>query len=950
MFCADAMAQDPYYVSINKSAGLPSNSIYDLFQDSKGFIWIANNEGLSRYDGFEFKTYKNPRQTSLSGNQIEEDKHGRIWYKNFDGYLYYVEDDSLKALKQNTSIGNTGYAILDDRLVVLQKGGVDFYDLKALTIVKSFHLDIGLLANQVHYGKKYYLLLDDTLCAVASDGSYTCEPINVNGLMCGTPNGILIITKFNTNKFCYEFSGGKLIKQINAENVGFVHELEYCDRKYWLSSPNGVWVLDEDGKYLNGGKPYFADKSISSVLKDREGNFWLGTLDEGILLIPDIRSKFASFSGFVPCVLAADKENVLVGTKNNEIYSYNVSSGKFTCQYKDSLRHEIVCLLLDTVGGYCLFSTNKFFVTDTNLTIRIDGDMAVKDVVAVDEKYYAAATNGSIMLVRVRQNIKSNFDSLFAKYWKKSNQKYSNEFSHLIEACRGRTVSYNRFNHTIYGGTSKGLFAIRAGSITEVKYNEQRIYARRQVFFNNNVFVVTPQSELFCISADDVVARVMLVEEKELCYNLKSIGGELFILTNNGLRTIDPTTNKVQVLKLQPGIKVEEINDMTMIGGQFIFSTERGLIVVERKNDIPETVEPSLVINKMLVNGCVASNSNVFSYKENDVEIHYSVLSFRPDKRYHLYYKINDGKWQINSDVSRVLKLASLSPGDYTVSFRVGVAGSSRYYSEHTILFKITKPFWLEWWFISVMMLLIFLSGIIYYQRQTRLLKRQNQLVVEKVELEKNLRNSMLTSIRSQMNPHFFYNALNAIQSFIFSDDKRNASTYLVKLSKLTRMILEMSEKENITLDEEIEALKLYLELEKIRFNTDFNYELLLDKSVDAEIVRIPPMIVQPYVENAIKHGLLHKKGNKYLSIDFRRYGEDLIVNIDDNGIGREKAGELKQQKREKHNSFSTDANSKRIDLLNKGRRKNIGVVFADKRDEAGNAAGTTVTITIPLT
>jgi LytS/YehU family sensor histidine kinase len=143
--------------------------------------------------------------------------------------------------------------------------------------------------------------------------------------------------------------------------------------------------------------------------------------------------------------------------------------------------------------------------------------------------------------------------------------------------------------------------------------------------------------------------------------------------------------------------------------------------------------------------------------------------------------------------------------------------------------------------------------------------------------------------------------------------------------------------------------LKLYLELERMRFSDDFNYELQIANNVEADLVKIPPMIVQPYVENAIKHGLLHKKGNKYLAILFERVDEDILITIDDNGIGREKSNELNQIKKERHSSFSTEANSKRIELLNKERGRNIGVLFIDKRDEHGAPTGTTVVISIPL-
>lgn len=139
----------------------------------------------------------------------------------------------------------------------------------------------------------------------------------------------------------------------------------------------------------------------------------------------------------------------------------------------------------------------------------------------------------------------------------------------------------------------------------------------------------------------------------------------------------------------------------------------------------------------------------------------------------------------------------------------------------------------------------------------------------EKVELEQNLHKSIMKTIKSQMNPHFFYNALNTIQAFIFTNDKAKANTYLAKFSKLTRLILEQAEKETITLAEEINTLQLYLELEKIRFNNNFEYRINADSIDNKELIEIPPMLIQPYIENAIKYGLLHKKSDRLVKIDF---------------------------------------------------------------------------------
>ena len=175
-------------------------------------------------------------------------------------------------------------------------------------------------------------------------------------------------------------------------------------------------------------------------------------------------------------------------------------------------------------------------------------------------------------------------------------------------------------------------------------------------------------------------------------------------------------------------------------------------------------------------------------------------------------------------------------------------------------------------------------------------------------------------------------------------------SSYLSKFSKLTRLILEMSEKESVTLTDEIKALLLYLELEKGRFEEDgFDYDLKVEEGLEVELIQIPSMMVQPYVENAIKHGLLHKSGKKELHVAFKKEEEFLKISVTDNGIGREQSGQINARKKEKWNSFATQANEKRIEILNKGRSKHIGIDIIDLFNENGEASGTSVLISIPL-
>ncbi|MBP6456835.1 MAG: histidine kinase, partial [Chitinophagaceae bacterium] len=192
---------------------------------------------------------------------------------------------------------------------------------------------------------------------------------------------------------------------------------------------------------------------------------------------------------------------------------------------------------------------------------------------------------------------------------------------------------------------------------------------------------------------------------------------------------------------------------------------------------------------------------------------------------------------------------------------------------------------------------------------------------------------------------------LNSIQELYTIGDKRMANEQMGNFAQLTRKILDVSGKQKVDLSEEIEILTKYLELESMRFENDFSYAIDLGENIDEEYLQIPPMLIQPYVENSIKHGLLHKKGHKNIHIYFELNQEETILKciIDDNGIGRDASTEINKKRPQSHVSFSTSATEKRLQLLNQEKKVMIAVVFEDKMDETGNALGTRVTIQVPI-
>lgn len=229
----------------------------------------------------------------------------------------------------------------------------------------------------------------------------------------------------------------------------------------------------------------------------------------------------------------------------------------------------------------------------------------------------------------------------------------------------------------------------------------------------------------------------------------------------------------------------------------------------------------------------------------------------------------------------------------------------------------------------------------------------QNKLAeTEKLLLaEKKVTESELKALRSQMNPHFIFNALNSIQMQFMYGDKMIANEQLNNFTYLTRQILEASGKKNSTISDEVEFLTKYLELEKMRFQKEFNYTITIANSIDADFHKIPPMLIQPLVENSIKHGLLHQTGMKKISINFELdTSEDFIIcSVIDNGIGRQKSAEIKAKNHTTHTSFSTLAIQQRLELLNEKLQLPKLITYTDLINENCEIVGTQVVLNIPI-
>ena len=940
-------SQNPYHIIIDKTLGLPSNSVYDIFQDSKGFMWFATGKGLCRYDGTNFKIFASDFQTSKSGSCIQEDSYGRIWYINFDGFLYYVEKNTLKALDQKTSIGYFRFGIIKNELFLIETNSVLVYDLKTLKLKLKYNLLNK--NNSFCYGtnNKFYVITDCLYEFINGKNVKKYQLPNnfnadFNAPILNSWNGKLVInSKSNSNYYIFE--DGTFTKNKLNNSIEFIQNTAVTDNSLWICTPNGVYKNEFNSSEI---KTYFADQNVSFVYKDKQQNYWISTLNNGVLFIENFSNNYINLKPR-PMSLALGKNEIFIGSEKDLIYKLNYKDFQIQKIHETESNHSISQIFADTISDKLFFNSFKFNVLNKKNEITNEFSIAIKDIKRVDNKYFSFAASSVSGIFCVDKNLKSSWDFIFDKNKTPVFKGFNQSF--LLKNCNGKSTEFNSENNTIYYATNNGLFAVtNDGKSKEIKYKNETLYFAQIQKYKNEIIGLSTSEKLYAITVNSLVYPFQLptniANENFNKFFIRE--NYCYLFSTNGIFEYDFKTKKAQkVMSLNKDI---EATNVILKNNNLLFATSKG-IVIKNRAEIGHYPKPKLIINEIQINGKRTENKYLNDLKpsENDVAINFSILSFIPNESFSVSYKINNSEWKILEQKTEILKLSSLSSGNYVVLMAVNY--NNQKISLQEVNFKINKPFWLSSLFIIVTIITILSLFYWFYKFQIRKIEKQNQLVLDKNELENNLNLSTLKAIKSQMNPHFFYNALNTIQSYILANDKKQAVNYLSKFSSLTRNILEMTEKEFISISEEINTMSLYLDIEKARFDEDFEYSIIVDDITDLEHQKIPSMLLQPYIENAVKHGLLHKSGLKKLTVSFSKIQERIKIEIDDNGIGRQKSAALNSIKNKNHNSFATNAMQNRIDLLNKNKTNKITIHFIDKLSQTQSALGTTVVIEIPI-
>ncbi|TAE16734.1 MAG: hypothetical protein EAY72_03990 [Bacteroidetes bacterium] len=945
--------QEPVHRLLTNANGLPSNTVYNCLQDSKGFVWIGHDKGMSRYDGKQFVHYTaNAKQGRSLSNIIE--LNGVIWCQDFSGNYYYVSADTLLSdativppsfFSPAVGIGKSSLAVVDAACFRLFNT-VTRKQTK-LPLQKGF-CSFGIAVE----GASGYMYLNDALFKINESGYTKVQAVsNINKSFFHFKkfgNKLLLFTK-DSYPYVYQINGNQIVPILNVlpKDI-FIQDVSLVNNELWICTSSGAYCFDANLQPKYSGKVFFGRNSITHVMMDAEGTYWFCTINKGLLLVDNIYSIILPFGDEVFTTIANAKNQLILGTNTHKIVAFKNGAFKPLLQLPNN--HEVVDVLVNDEQNLLVTSSSVVNVYKNGKQIS-SISLAGKKSVLLNPSTIVTAFSSGVQLIATNAN-----QPVQCPPWLQNTPyaKYQNGNWYIVSDVRCRYLALREEDSTLFVATAKGLYFFSPRGYGKVQYNGKPIFASQVLTHKKNVYVGTYNDGLYMIKDTTVAAHYSFVNNQisNAIYKLKQNGDYLWMIGDEQLVKMHLGTKKITYVSSASGIPKAEIKDIAFQNNQLFVATSMGLVVLPEQDEQLNPVPPRIYINKAAANGVNIPwvNNATLPANVNSLQFAFSVVSFKGDEKQLVQYRINTSNWVTIEPGARTLDLPKLAPGAYNIELRAFNEAGVVSQENVCVQFTISAPFYQSIWFYVVVLLIITSLVYGYFKWQLRLVKASNKLLSEKISLENALHKSVLASIKSQMNPHFIFNALNTIQAYIYTSDKKNASTYLSKFSALTRMILDMSNKEVVSLSEEIKSLQLYLELEQLRFEDKLSYTVNIQESLSQESMYLPSMLIQPYVENAIKHGLLHSKNKWQLHIAFSSTPSGVLVCIDDNGIGRKKSMQLNKLRPDKHISFAAKANATRLELLNRGLKEAISLDIIDKYDDAGNAIGTKVLIHIPTT
>lgn len=966
--------------------GLPSMEVYHLYQDSKGYVWIGTADGICRYDGITFQKYTAENLTGRALTGITEDLQGRIWCHNFTGQILSVHQGRLQVANDWTQHISFGFPfIFIDRTNTLWAGsdkGMFQYNRSASAWEKKIFLagedslNLPLDIRMDSKGWYWYInvhsqvfrsrdmtnwskvLVCDSAGAELKTDEYLTYPfLTVLG------NKAMLFGRNYKSVFTLEgnvFKKNPRLEKQLGKTVVFTGANECLGKYFCLNTYSGFFLLDTHYQLVKA-HPYLHDKAISRVLTDREGNWWVATLGSGISIIPSLDilqlTPDENIGHRTMKIVRGPEGTVLAAMQNGLIYQMDAHTTQVTFKYQVPITKNVAAVHYWKDADRILTGSDnilQFKPGESNPEILLR-EGCIKSL--------SAGPGGSLVFVSCFKAALLSKKDQYLPEWKLAKPEKGQQAQRLLRTNRCRTTVYDAKKNRLWVAYQDQVmwYTTQDSGILYTKEGKP-LFANALAVHSDTLWVGSVSDGLYAFLGNKEIAhytRSNLLHTDAIT-SLAVQPGVVWVGTYEGVLKLNLASQNSDLFNKSDGLPSNEINDLLLYDEKVWMATGKGIAVMPSSTKAQNPFRPVIYLSKLFVNEVEQVIEPNFSlpYHANNLMFQLSGLSYRSRGTFTFKYRLMglDTAWQVAQATDNLARFISLPPGKYTFEALTMNEDGLESLKKEQLSFEIQKPFWQTWWFYTLSGLSLIGMVSVFFQNRIKTIEQQNiealakaALKSEKEQVEQQLKISTLTAIKAQMNPHFIFNALNAIQNFFITDDKETANEYLGKFADLMRRILDMSNKELIELQEELEALKLYLELEQLRFGNTFNYTIHTQLTDSPETLRLPTMLVQPYVENAIKHGLLHKKTDRQLELSFIQEGSRLKVKIEDNGVGRIRAASINME-RKKYTSFSTKANQKRLDLLNNELGGSLNVEIIDKYDMHNQPAGTVVWLNIPVT
>ncbi|WP_289044458.1 histidine kinase [uncultured Olleya sp.] len=948
-------AQNPVFVPMSNVSKLPDVEFYDVIEDKQHYIWLAADKGLYRYNGKNYKHFSHPKQKANSLFQLKLDSNGTLWCNNIYGQIFYVEDNSLKLFHDASKlvIGQLApFTIHEDYIRLFTVTGI--YDIDIITKKTTKFFDAMCISNSNSNTTNYTF-------AINSEGDTKGQSIyKFNKKEKSKLFEITSVKNIQSPKlfafnnvifFTHKSESGNIIYSINKTNNStkqlktpseirneIIYGLLKFNDAYWFLTSSGVFIYEFKKEAFIFREQLFNTESITDVEVDFNNNYWFTTLDNGVFVAPNLdvrRTNLEFVEAKITSSVALQNNKFVLGTNNGKLLFYKENKLYKTLQLPGK----------KNIGKLYFDEQKKQLIVSINASESFVVDLKTNKITDFNNRFSVAKTFSKI-----------NDSILFYGNYRQGIV-YKNPFNKTekIIIKDSRVKASTVIGKTLFVSYIDGFYKYNTASYSseEIQYNFKSLLVNCITKSNDGIWLSTQHNGLLKFKNDSLTKFDHNLPNNFQINNIHYNDDVLWFSSDSGLFQYQLKNNAFKLLSTQDGLDTA-VNDFLVLKNQIIIIRPKAFYTLPKSQNLFKTFKTAKVrIETVSINDrdtLVKSNYKL-PYNHNKIGLTFNSNGFQSNQHVNYQYRVReiDTSWQNIPLNTHYVNFNSLSSGTYKFELKAQNISAKQSVYAVPITFKIAKPFWQTYWFYCLVVLTVFGMIWLYFRWRMKQKERQRIAEIDKILIDKKITNLRLENLRSQMNPHFIFNALNSIQDYIVSNEKELASSYLVKFSRLIRMYLDYSQLNEITLEEELNALKLYLELEKVRFEDELDYDITIDEQLNVKQIKVPSLFIQPYIENALKHGLLHKLTNRELKVEANLIEQHkLQITVEDNGIGRQKSEKLKRPNPQ-HKPFATKANEERVHLYKNKLKRDITIEIEDLYNENQKASGTRVIITMPI-